>query len=192
MRSSCTVPAGPRLGTRHASSTTKGLTCSAKAPQQCQSINSRSSSASSSNRWSGCCTPHGHSHGSSICLAASNGPFDPDVGPQKALAGDSSSSSKEGKASSWGSGWSKRSSSGSVFKKQQPLGSASQKAKPDSSTSPAAPAAAEHLDPQLEASIRMNVDRANQTLQEIVQVGTQQHGSSSSSCSSSIRLFLKA
>jgi hypothetical protein len=26
------------------------------------------------------------------------------------------------------------------------------------------------LDPQLEASIRMNVDRANQTLQEIVQV----------------------
>jgi uncharacterized membrane protein len=61
-----------------------------------------------------------------------------------------------------------------VFKKQQSSGSTSQKAKPDTSNPSATPAAAEQLDPQLEASIRMNVERANQTLQEIVQVSSWQ------------------
>jgi hypothetical protein len=87
-------------------------------------------------------------------------------GPQQ----PSSSSSKASK-SSWGSGWSgKRSGgAGSVFKKQ------SQQEKEPQADGPQQGAAvpeAEQLDPQLEASIRMNVERANQTLQDIIQVST--------------------
>jgi uncharacterized membrane protein len=60
-----------------------------------------------------------------------------------------------------------------VFKKQGKQEPARQQ---KTNETPAAQqtAAGDRLDPQLEASIRMNVERANQTLQEIVQAGAAQ------------------
>lgn len=100
------------------------------------------------------------------CRATSDS--SPSFGPQQ----PSSSSSKASK-SSWGSGWSGKrggGGGGSVFKKQQQQQDGPQA---DSPQHQRAGSEAEQLDPQLEASIRMNVERANQTLQDIVQVSTQ-------------------
>lgn len=61
-----------------------------------------------------------------------------------------------------------------MFKKQPSKGpeqqGSSNGAPSPSSAAAGSPAEDQQLDPQLEASIRMNVERANQTLQEIVQV----------------------
>jgi hypothetical protein len=137
-------------------------------PQNAGSIDS------SRTGWGDCHSSGLHRQGSCKCRASS----DQTSGSQKPISGTSNSASP-GK-SSWGSSWGKR-SGGSVFKKQGKQESARHE-KPSQSSPEQQAAASDRLDPQLEASIRMNVERANQTLEEIVQAGAV--GRWSGSCNS--------
>lgn len=88
------------------------------------------------------------------------------------LSNNTSSSSAGQQRSSWGSSW-KRKASGqsprSYFNRtQKDSHVADGSGQPSSGSAGRAAADAAHVDPQLEASIRHNVDKAADTLQEII------------------------
>lgn len=169
MRSSCSHGVRSRAGRMSKLPRNYVSTCPT-APSRLCHLRSKNSSSASGKVWSGCSHAKQQTSDTFRCRSAASDSSERDFGPQTSPAG----SRREGKSSNWGSGWSKRSSSGSVFKKQPLKGKLDQQqhngGSSESSSAAVAGSAAEQIDPQLEASIRMNVERANQTLQDIVQV----------------------